>query len=154
MSSEPTRRLEDQPAATPRRVGRLSPRFDWFADEIAIDFPSVGAVVDRMRDAFLAPEAPTRALCTEISLSAVDAFTGTVVPLEVPVRTTCRDCGGRGETWTEPCGRCQGSGEALFIHAVQVLVPPRVADGAYIRLQVSAPDALLTRVDVRVTVHP
>ena len=23
---------------------------------------------------------------------------------------TCHDCGGRGETWTEQCGRCNGSG--------------------------------------------
>ena len=35
---------------------------------------------------------------------------GAVVPLEVPVRCTCRDYGGRSGTWAEPCARCQGSG--------------------------------------------
>lgn len=153
MSSEPTRRLEDKPGAATRRIRQVPPRFDWFADEIAIDFPSVGAVVDRMRDAFLAPEEQPRPLTTEILLSPLDAFTGTVVPLDLPVRGMCQACGGRGETWTEqPCVACHGSGEALFTHAVQVSVPPRIVDGAYIRLQVSTPHAPPTRVDVRVTI--
>ena len=122
-----------------RRVADDPPRGEWFADEIAIDFPSVGAAVDRMRDAFLAPDELPRALNTQIVLSALEALTGTVVPLDLPVRGTCQACGGRGETWTEPCRDCRGSGEALFLHAVQVSVPPRIADGACIRLHVSAP---------------
>jgi hypothetical protein len=129
------------------------PRLDWFADEIAIDFPSVGAVVDRMRDAFLAPEDQPRALTREISLSPLDAFTGRVVPLAVPVRCLCEACGGRGETWTEPCMPCGGSGEALFTRTLQISVPPRIVDGACIRLQVSTPHALPTRVNVRVTIN-
>lgn len=187
MSSEPTRRLDEQEAAAPRAAGspaRLPrrgpdaaaawgaprwgshaghpatsvarwqpPRLDWFADEIAIDFPSVGAVVDRMRDAFLAPEDQPRALTREISLSPLDAFTGRVVPLAVPVRCLCEACGGRGETWTEPCMPCGGSGEALFTRTLQISVPPRIVDGACIRLQVSTPHALPTRVNVRVTIN-
>ena len=152
MSSEPTRRIENESEAATRRAGGPSPRFDWFADEIAIDFPSVGAVVDRMRHAFLAPDEEPRAFIKEISLSPLDALTGTVVPLDLPVRGMCQACGGRGETWTEPCLTCRGSGEALFTHAVQVLVPPRIADGACIRLQVSTPHAPPTRVDIRVII--
>lgn len=165
MSSEPTRRLDEPEAATRRakapRVGdpaqgsthRRPPRFDLFADEIAIDFPSVGAVVGRMRDGFLAPEEQPRALTAEISISPLDALTGTVVPLAVPVRSLCQACGGRGETWTEPCLPCRGSGEALFTRAVQIAVPPRIVDGACIRLHVSTPYAPPTRVDVRVTIN-
>lgn len=152
MSSERTRRLEEEPGAATRRIRRLPPRYDWFADEIAIDFPSVGAAVDRMRDAFFAPEEPPRALTAEISLSPLDAFTGAVVPVDLPVRGMCQACGGRGETWTEPCPACRGSGEALFTHSVQVSVPPRIVDGACIRLHVSTPHAPPTRVDVRVTI--
>ena len=152
MSSEPTRRLEDEQGAATRRIRRLPPRFDWFADEVAIDFPSVRAVVDRMRDAFLAPEEQPRAVTTEISLSPLDAFTGTVVPLDLHVRGMCQACGGRGETWTELCPACHGSGDALFTHVVQVFVPPRIFDGACIRLQVSMPHAPPTHVDVRVTI--
>ena len=106
-----------------------------------------------MRDAFLAPEDRPWALTTEISLSPLDAFTGTVVPLAVPVRGLCRACGGRGETWTEPCVPCGGSGDALFKQSIQISVPPRVVDGACIRLQVSTPHSLPTRVNVRVTVN-
>ena len=151
MSSEPGRRLDEAEAAA-RRVRTRPPRFDLFADEIAIDFPSVGAVVDRMRDAFLAPEEAPHAVTTEILLSPLDALTGTVVPLAIPVRGLCQACGGRGETWTEPCLPCRGSGEALLTHAVQISVPPRIVDGACIRLHVSTPQAPPTRVDVRVTI--
>ena len=157
MSRKPIRkrvpRLDDEPREIARRVADLAPRDEWFADEIAIDFPSVGAAVDRMRDSFLAPDELPRALNREIVLSAVEALMGTVVPLDLPVRGTCQACGGRGETWTEPCQPCRGSGEALFTHAVHVSVPPRIADGACIRLHVSGPHAPPTRVDVRVTIN-
>lgn len=105
-----------------------------------------------MRDAFLAPDEPPPPLSAAISVSALDAWTGTRVPLDLPVRGTCRACGGRGEIWTDACEPCGGSGEAIFTHPVQVSVPPRVGDGTWIRLQVSTPDAPLTRIDVRVTV--
>ena len=96
-----------------------------FADEIAIDFPSVGRVVERMRDAFLGERVDADVLRAEVSLSQREAFGGLVVPLEVPVRGTCPHCGGRGETWTEPCDLCRGTGESLFHHPVRVSVPPR-----------------------------
>ena len=51
-----------------------------FADEIAIDFPSVGRVVERMRDAFLGEGADAEVLATEVSLSRREASAGTVVP--------------------------------------------------------------------------
>ena len=85
--------------------------YECFADEIAIDFPSVGRVVDRMRDAFgeRAPGEDDRAvLTTDVSLSTRDAVAGRMVPVEVPVRGLCPDCGGRGESWTEPCASCCG----------------------------------------------
>lgn len=140
MSNEPTRRAS----------GVVTD--GCFADEIAIDFPSVDAAVDRMRNAFLAPDERPRALTAEIALSAREAFDGAVVPLDLLVPGTCRSCGGRGETWTEPCGDCGGSGEALFAHSIQVAVPPRVGDGARIRLQLSTPHTALVRVDVLVTI--
>src|SRR5687767_6201340 len=93
-----------------------------FADEVVIDFPSVAPAVDRMRSAFLADEVAA-ALSAAIRLSRREARDGAIVPLEVHVRCTCRDCGGRGETWTEPCVRCQGSGTELRHHQLQVAVP-------------------------------
>src|SRR2546428_13632553 len=101
-----------------------------FADEIAIDFPSVGRVVDRMREAFLGERPDADVVSAEVCVSEQEARRGLVVPLEVPIRGTCPGCGGRGETWTEPCQRCLGPGDSLFRHPVRVALPARVADGA------------------------
>ena len=124
-----------------------------FADEIAIDFPSVGNVVDRMRDAFLGEHADPEVLRAEVSLSQREAVAGHVVSLQVPVRITCPNCGGRGETWTEPCGLCRGTGESLFHQGLRVSVPPRVADGACVRFRLKSPGAASIRVELRVAIR-
>ena len=125
-----------------------------FADEIAIDFPSVGRVVDRMREAFLGERPDADVVSAEVCLSEQEARRGTIVPLEVPIRVTCPGCGGRGETWTEPCGLCRGTGDSVFHHAVRVAVPARVADGATFRFRVSSPHATSVCVEVRVAIRP
>ena len=111
-----------------------------FADEIAIDFPSVGRVVERIRDAFLGQEADGGLLRAEVSLN-------------VPIRVTCPDCGGRGETWTEPCNLCGGNGHSTFDHPLRITLPPRVADGACFRFRIKSPDATALRVEVRIAVR-
>ena len=140
--------------AADRATVRSEPgRVDWFADEVAIDFPSLGAAVDRMRDAFLAPDERVRPLSAEVLLSVREAFDGAIVPLDVPVRRMCPSCGGRGESWAEPCGACGGAGDALVRHPVRLVVPPRVTDGVRFHVCVSAPSAPLTRVEVRVAIR-
>ena len=124
-----------------------------FADEIAIDFPSVGHVVDRMRDAFLGEPADTGVVTAEVSLSSREALDGRIVSVEVPIRGACAACGGRGETWTERCTTCRGTGDALFHHLVRVSVPPGVPDGACFRFRVTSPHAAAVRVEVRVVVR-
>jgi len=124
-----------------------------FADEIAIDFPSVGRVVERMRDAFLGVGDETDVLRADLSLSQREAFDGLVVPLSVPVRITCPHCGGRGETWTERCHLCSGSGHSLCDHPVRVNVPPGVSNGACLRFRLKAADASSVRVEVRVAIR-
>ena len=124
-----------------------------FADEIAIDFPSVGNVVDRMRDAFLGESGDADVLRADVSLSQREALAGRVVSLKVPVRITCPNCGGRGETWTEPCALCLGTGESVFHQALRVSVPPRVADGACVRFRLKSPDAASIRVELRVAIR-
>jgi len=124
-----------------------------FADEIAIDFPSVGRVVERIRDAFLGEAVGGDVHCAEVLLSKREACDGLIVPVEVPIRATCAECGGRGETWAEPCDDCSGTGESVFRHAVRVSVPPGVADGARFRFRVTSPDAAVVRVEVRVAIR-
>lgn len=121
------------------------------ADEVAIDFPSVGEAVVRMRVAFGddEPEIPLR---TEILLSQRQAGRGAAVPLEVSVRCTCGECGGRGETWGDACARCLGSGYALVRHQLTVSVPAGVAHGDRFSFSLAHPRGPRTRVELRVAV--
>jgi DnaJ-class molecular chaperone len=128
------------------------PSHDCFADEVAIDFPSVDTLVERVREAFLGEREHDDTVLADVSLTAGEAFRGAVIPVEVQLRGTCRVCGGRGETWAEPCLDCCGTGDAMFRHAVSVSVPPRVADGARFRFRVSSPHAAPARVEVRVVI--
>jgi DnaJ-class molecular chaperone len=92
-------------------------------------------------------------LATELSLSMRDACEGIVVSLEVPLRGTCADCGGRGETWTEPCGTCCGTGDAPVRQPVRLSLPPGVAHGARFHFHVRSPLAVPVRLEVRVAVR-
>jgi hypothetical protein len=139
----------------PTAIGMLLPRPEarrCFADEIAIDFPSMDAVVERMRAGLLGPDENRASHNAAISVSPNDAWTGVTVPLDVPLRGTCGACGGRGETWAEPCASCAGSGERSTSHQVRVAVPPRVADGTRLRFLVAHPYGVPTRVELTVLV--
>lgn len=130
------------------------PAHDCFQDEIAIDFPSIGGLVDRVRDAFLgdAEREASGTVMHELRLSNREARRGTIIPLELPIRGTCRHCGGRGEVWTEPCLDCCGSGDSLVRHPIRVSVPAGVLDGARFRFRVSSPHAAPIRVELRVAI--
>jgi DnaJ-class molecular chaperone len=125
---------------------------NWFADEIAIDFPSVSSVLDRMREAFFGAEHAV-ALSAELVLTAREAFDGVTVPLDVPLRRTCRRCGGRGEVWTDWCPPCGGLGEVSASHSLLVRVPAGVREGARFRFSIAAPGAPPTMVEVRISLR-
>jgi molecular chaperone DnaJ len=125
---------------------------EWFADEIAIDFPSVASVLDRMRDSFFTAQ-PAVTLSAELVLTAREAFDGVTVPLNVPLRRTCPCCGGRGEVWTDWCSTCLGLGEVTSAHSLRVRVPARVGEGATFRFSVTPPGAPSTVVEVRISIR-
>lgn len=127
-------------------------RGDWLADEVAIDFPSVASVLDRMRFAFFG-EAPLATMSAEIILSPEEAFWGTTVPLGVPLRLTCARCGGRGETWNDWCATCAGTGEVTDQHEMRLHVPAGVREGERFRFSVMAQGAPHTLVEVRVSIR-
>ena len=77
---------------------------------------------------------------------------GTIVPLEVALPGLCGHCGGRGESWSDPCDSCCGTGECDHPHHVHLAVPARVADGTRFRFVLSSPRARPTRVEVTVSV--
>jgi hypothetical protein len=118
-----------------------------FADEIAIDFPSVGPVIDRMRDAFLGERVDADVLRAQVSLTQREASGGLVVTLEVPVRVTCPHCG-RGKP-----------GRAVYCadHRRIVDLPARASrcasPTARVSFRLRSPDASACRVEVRVAVR-
>lgn len=134
-------------AASPGREDAV--RLD---EDVAIDFPSVANVLDRMRHDFFGG-GPSIALSAEIVLSPREAFNGVTVPLDVPLRRTCPCCGGRGETWAEWCTSCAGLGEVPTNHEMRVRVPAGVREGAMFRFSVTPPGAPVTVVEVRVSIR-
>jgi molecular chaperone DnaJ len=127
-------------------------RADWLSDEIAIDFPSVSTVLDRMRHSFFGPP-PVSVLSAELVLTPQEAFWGTTLPLDVPLRGTCPRCGGRGEIWDEWCAACGGDGEVSARHELRLRVPAGVAEGARFRFSVMPRGAPATLVEVRVSIR-
>jgi len=87
-----------------------------------------------------------------VEVSAREAAYGLTVPLDVPVECTCSCCGGRGESWTETCVECRGSGFEFLSHAVQVTIPAGVRDGARFRFTVTPRHNRPTRIELRVVV--
>jgi molecular chaperone DnaJ len=127
-------------------------RAEWLADEIAIDFPSISALLDRMRHAFFG-STTLGDLSAEIVLSPAEAYEGITIPLGVPVRQTCPQCGGRGETWEEWCGCCGGRGDIRGLHEVLLRVPAGVREGERFRFSVMPTGAPPTIVDVRISIR-
>lgn len=128
----------DAAGGTDAPIARDFGRGDPPGDEIAIDFPSVAPLVDRMRDAFFAGDSVAR-WSAYIELTRAEARTGARVPIDVPHHDTCGDCGGRGEIWTAGCPACAGRGTTPGAHRVRLIVPPGLADGARLVYQVRLP---------------
>jgi len=140
-------RFGDEPVVMAREEVRHDA--NWFADEVTIDFPSIAPAVERMRRSFVADERP-ETLTASVELTEREAAAGVNVPLDVPVRCTCRLCGGRGESWTETCRRCRGGGSEMLHHAVQVTVPAGVRNGARFRFTVTPRHHRPTRIELHV----
>ena len=149
---DPHRRRRYDQYMTPGEQVSADAATAWFADEIAIDFPSVSSVLDRMRDAFFTAR-PAVTLSARMVLSPREAFEGASIPLDVPLRRTCTRCGGRGEVWTEWCAACGGLGEVSASHAMRVQVPAGVREGAKFRFSVTPPGAPPTVVEIRISIR-
>jgi molecular chaperone DnaJ len=150
--NDPTRRRSYDCGLRFREGTAPHGRAEWLADEVAIDFPSVSSVLDRMRHSFFG-DASMIGLNAEIVLSPKEAFWGTTVPLDVPLRRTCPRCGGRGETWQEWCAPCRGGGEVAASHELRLRVPAGVREGARFRFSVMPPGAPPTLVEVTVSIR-
>ena len=125
---------------------------DWLTDEVAIDFPSVSSVLDRMRTSFFGASTGAE-LSAEVELTPEEAFWGASVPLDIPLRQTCRACGGRGEVWEQWCSTCGGDGDVSGAHPLRLRVPAGVRPGTTFRFSITPPGSIPTTVEVRITVR-
>jgi DnaJ-class molecular chaperone len=127
---------------------------DPFFDEIAIDFPSAGRFVDRVREAFVSEGAPRAndALQADVRITPWEARHGAVLPVDLALKVTCHVCGGRGESWAERCVACEGSGDEEIPYLLRVTVPAGVAHGAKLRMRVRTPSGTSPRVEVNVVI--
>ncbi|XP_004864846.1 dnaJ homolog subfamily A member 3, mitochondrial isoform X2 [Heterocephalus glaber] len=60
------------------------------------------------------------------------------------MRSTCRRCGGRGSTITNPCVICRGTGQAKQKKRVMIPVPAGVEDGQTVRMPVGKREIFIT----------
>ena len=132
-----TPRGPDGPGGNDARAARETPRGEIPRDEIAIDFPSVYPLIDRMREAFFADDASRWS--AYIELTRGEARDGARVPIDVPHAETCGACGGRGEIWTDRCADCAGRGTRRASHRVRLVLPAGVAHGAELVYQLRMP---------------
>ena len=85
---------------------RLRGANGWFDDEIAIDFPSLHAAVERMRASFVAASTEgdhRRQLSAELHLVAARSVRRRHGAARRARSQICLACGGRGEIWSDPC---------------------------------------------------
>jgi len=108
--------------------------------------------VDRVRETFVSSDDRAVPLETEIALTPRQASIGAIVPIALDLSGLCAGCGGRGESWAEPCTLCAGTGERGHTHHFRLALPPGVADGARFRFVVAPPSVRATRVEVTVSV--
>lgn len=133
----------------------LHVKVDPFHDEIAIDFPSAGRFVERVREAFVSEGAPRAddALQALVCISPWEARHGVVLPVDLALKVTCHVCGGRGESWTERCVACDGCGDEEIPFLLRVTVPAGVTDGVKLRRRIRTPSGTSQRVEIAVMIN-
>ena len=124
---------------------------DYLADEIDVDFPSVLTVLDSMRHSFFGEPARFES-GPDVVVTPREAFWGAIVPLGIPVRRTCAECGGRGEIWSDWCAECAGIGDLPDFQAVSLRVPAGVHDGTRVRFRVAPPGIREALIDARIVI--
>jgi DnaJ-class molecular chaperone len=125
---------------------------DCLADEVAIDFPSVSTVLDRMRHAFFGDSSLPQA-GPDVVVTPQEAFRGATVPVHLPVRGVCLQCGGRGEVWNDWCDACGGLGDRPVRHDLRLRIPAGVQDGTVLRFRLSASGLSQTTIYARIVIR-
>ena len=122
-------------------------------NEVAGGFPAMTQIVPRITSAFLSSSEKSRETYRKVvELTPSEALEGTLVPVELLVRPTCPLCGGRGETWSGPCGVCVGTGSGEVSHRLEFSVPPGVRHGTCLGFSVTPSYASESHVELHIAV--
>lgn len=119
-------------------------------DEIALDFPSLHAPAERMRQAFVAADGGEARHMVTLELAQRSARHARRVPVCVAVPACCPTCGGRGEAWGDPCVACDGRGLREEPRYVLLRVPADVRDDARLRYRLESAHTPALVIDARV----
>jgi hypothetical protein len=155
-----------QPWPRSKAVWEASPGYvvpTCLADETAIDFPTLLRLADGARRVFASEVTEAdiaghggagEVFAATVHVSGRAAVAGSVVACELMLRDICGSCGGRGESWSDPCSRCASTGYVVVRRRVRLAVPAGVRDGAVYRLRLTRANQSSAKVDVRVVVSP
>jgi molecular chaperone DnaJ len=91
-------------------------------------------------------------LSGEILLTPKEAAAGGVLPLDVPLLTTCPSCEGTGG-FVFDCPRCDGEGKVERRFPVPVRIPPGVREGTVFQVAVDEPGVLSVLLTVHIRPH-
>lgn len=87
-------------------------------------------------------------LSGEIVLTAHEAAIGGVLPLDIPLESSCPSCDGTGGPLFD-CDRCGGEGAIERRFPVPIRIPPHVKEGTVFQVSVDDPGVL----SILLTVH-
>jgi len=87
-------------------------------------------------------------LSGEILLTPTEAEAGGVLPLDVPIYTSCPSCEGTGG-FVFDCGRCGGEGKVEKRFPVPLRIPKGARDGTVFQVSVDEPGVL----SILLTIH-
>lgn len=91
-------------------------------------------------------------LSGEVLLTPKEAAAGGVLPLDVPVTTSCPSCEGTGG-FVFDCGRCGGEGKVERRFPVPLRVPKGVREGTVFQVAVDEPGVLSILLTIHIRPH-
>ena len=97
-------------------------RTEWLDDEVAIDFPSIASLLDRMRDSFFG-DAREAFLSAEVVVSPQEAFWGVLVPLMCRFGGPVRGAGAEARSGRRCASRAAAPARSATAHEMRLRVP-------------------------------
>ena len=137
-------------------IRRESSRHPVLADEVAVDFPSMRPIVERMLAEFLAGETDTDDPVTRharFELTARQALEGVRLPLDLMVRHTVPPAVAGANCRAARAGSAADPAPACSSIAFTFRCRQASTDGARLRYALAPPGADRTHVEVRIAVQ-